>query len=111
MKKKSENFAKRIAKEITKGDIKTDQSLINEILGISNISLSSSKEQIMAIRVSNSVFHIWKSVEDNRFEVVNSTTQTKDSKITMTREEVIKDIILKAFYKDDDYKKIAKKLE
>jgi len=112
MKNESKDFAKRIAEEITKGsDEKTDQSLISEILGMSDINLSSSENQIMAVRVGNSVFHIWKSAEDGKFEVVNSTTKDSDSRTTMTKEEIIKNVILKAFYQGDDYKKITKKLE
>ena len=106
MKSKTKEFAKKTAEEIAKIGTSHDQKLIYEILSGSMISLENNKNRILAIKVGNKIFEIWKSDKnDGKFDVVG-----QDKVVRMTREEIIKNIILRAFYQGKEYRKISKKI-
>lgn len=92
MKKKTRELARRTAEEISRTKIPIDQQLILEVLAGSMISLNNEENRILAIKVGDKIYEVWKTGNKNKFDVIS-----QDKKTQMTGEEIITNLVSKVF--------------
>jgi len=110
MKEETSKKVKKIACDTIKKEMSTNEFLIHQIMGSIDLNFEEEKNIIAKVRIGNDAYDIWKPGKDGKYIIVNTMSHKKDSTLYLTKEEMFRDIILKAFFDGDEYKKVAKKL-
>lgn len=95
------------------------ESMANDMIASKIVDISNStefKDLVLTTRIGSVEYNVWNSKkEEGKYEVIklvdpSSKTAEKDSHETMAKEDILKNIVLKAFYKDKELEKIVEKL-
>jgi hypothetical protein len=107
MKEKLSNKVKEIAKETMKHE---NEFIIQQIMRNISLNLDEEKNIIAKIRIGKDLYDIWKPGKDGKYIVINTTSYKQNSTLYLSKKELMKQIVLKAFFNGNEYIKIAKKL-
>ena len=108
-KKKIKNVAKKEAERTLKNEMTETEFLIQDILGSTSFDLDKGRNLILAVKLNDDIIQVWRPEKKGAKYIAVNTTSYKESTSHLTKEEIIKDIILKAFFEGTEYKKIASK--